>query len=100
MKTASDLNIQDADGYTPLHHAVSSKLRRATTLLLNGNADPNKTDKDGFLPLEIVINDSKPDDKLGEILVRKMKNSRFVISQCAHDVSCTPDKEILDLTLG
>ena len=79
MQHASNLNMQDEEtGFTPLHHAADLKLRRVAGLLLNGKANPHITDNEGLLPLDYAIDCKAPDDKLGELIVRKMKKSRYV----------------------
>lgn len=76
MQHASNLNMQDeVTGFTPLHHAADLKLRRVAGLLLNGKANPHITDNEGLLPLDYAIDCKAPDDKLGELIVRKMKKS-------------------------
>jgi len=44
-------NIQDKDGYTPLHYAAWKGHLKVVELLLEHGANPNIQDKDGYTPL-------------------------------------------------
>ncbi|KAJ5358197.1 Ankyrin-2 [Penicillium brevicompactum] len=52
----SQLNVDDADGWSPLHWACRAKFNEdVVRLLLSAGADPNKTTSDGWTPLDIAI---------------------------------------------
>ena len=58
LDQGADINVQDNDGKTPLHTAVSTifggREREAIAVLLNQGADANVRDNDGDAPLHTV----------------------------------------------
>jgi ankyrin repeat protein len=50
-----DPNIQDDEGWTPLHNAASNDYLNVVKLLLEHGADPNIQDNDGETPLHSAV---------------------------------------------
>lgn len=51
LANGADLNLRDADGCTPLHHAALSIDPSVAVMLLDAGADINAVDHDGLTPL-------------------------------------------------
>lgn len=54
LKRGEKVNQQDADKFTPLHHAVEGEGRETVKLLLEHGADPSIKNADGFTPLMLA----------------------------------------------
>ncbi|GAB5371897.1 hypothetical protein AAMO2058_001619600 [Amorphochlora amoebiformis] len=55
LKTGLDPNVEDDDGWTPLHWAVRHKNRDHVNKLLDRKADPNAQDKNGQTALHWAV---------------------------------------------
>ncbi|KAI1953890.1 putative ankyrin-repeat protein [Ophidiomyces ophidiicola] len=60
----SPLNASDADGLTPLHHAVSEGHGEAALILLRAGAEADKRDNDGHLAIDLA-----PDIKVRKFIL-------------------------------
>lgn len=80
LSKGANPNIQDNDGFTPLHYASQNNDVDLATLLLSKGANPNLLDKWGNIPLKRCRFDGK-NDTLIKILLdagsdpQKMNNS-------------------------
>lgn len=54
LKRGEKVNQQDADKFTPLHHAVEGEGKETVKLLLEHGADPSIKNADGFTPLMLA----------------------------------------------
>ncbi|MER2032820.1 ankyrin repeat domain-containing protein, partial [Exiguobacterium indicum] len=54
LKRGEKVNQQDADKFTPLHHAVEGEGKETVKLLLEHGADPTIKNADGFTPLMLA----------------------------------------------
>lgn len=54
LKRGEMVNQQDADKFTPLHHAVEGEGKETVKLLLEHGADPSIKNADGFTPLMLA----------------------------------------------
>ncbi|WP_339046990.1 ankyrin repeat domain-containing protein [Candidatus Mesenet endosymbiont of Phosphuga atrata] len=56
------LNLQDKDGKTPLHLAISNGNRKAVEFLVENGADFDKQDDKGITPFELALQDNRFSD--------------------------------------
>jgi 26S proteasome non-ATPase regulatory subunit 10 len=68
QKSASPINAADKFGMTPLHHACAEGHVEVAVLLVQLGADPDRTDKEGQLPIQLA-----PDDKTRQIIRRAIE---------------------------
>ena len=66
----ADVNIQDADGYTPLHLCARKGNENLCRLLLEHNADVNIQGKDGSTPLHLSARRKRDCSKIIDLLVK------------------------------
>ena len=67
----ADANIQDNNGYTPLHRAVMNGAVNLIGLLLEHKADVNIQDKYGLIPLHLSVRFSHEDcNKIIDLLLQ------------------------------
>jgi ankyrin repeat protein len=61
MKIILDLNIEDKNGWTPLHHAVRNSALNAIEFLLDNRVDDTRLTKQHEAPvhLAVIYNQSK-----------------------------------------
>ena len=69
------INMQDANGFTPLHLSIISKSSRIALKLLQNGADTSLKDSNGRTPLEFAIN--KGEDNIKDILEESKKCQLF-----------------------
>ena len=50
-----DLNIEDENGWTPLHHAVRNDALNSIEFLLNSGADDSRLNKQQDAPIHLAI---------------------------------------------
>lgn len=62
-----DINLQDNDGWTPLHLAVQSRRTDVVRLLLMKGADKTLKNQDGLTPLELCLHSGR-DTKTYELI--------------------------------
>ncbi|XGA07999.1 MAG: ankyrin repeat domain-containing protein [Wolbachia endosymbiont of Xenopsylla cheopis] len=53
------LNLQDEDGKTPLHLAISNGNRKAVEFLIENGADFDKSDNKGITPFELALENNR-----------------------------------------
>ncbi len=61
MKCILDLNIEDKNGWTPLHHAVRNNALNAIEFLLDNGVDDVRLNKQGEAPIHLAVIHNKSD---------------------------------------
>ena len=61
FESGMDLNIEDRDGWTPLHIAIRRDRREMVAYLLEQGADIDKVDGVGWTPLMEAVMDDMPE---------------------------------------
>ena len=79
LELGADANIQDVDGYTPLHSSVSEGHENLSKLLLKENADANTQNINGYTPLHSLV--VKGHENLVKVL---LKNNADANTQNIH----------------
>lgn len=78
IKSGADVNIQDAEGRTPLHYAVALGARRCIRLLVNsGRCDYSIQDKQGRYASDIAIEWTR-DYAVGRLLSKKQAMQAYI----------------------
>ena len=78
------INLQDADGYTALHHAVSKNTPESFTiikLLLENKADPKLRSVSGHMPIELLKIQGEPLPYQRQIIEELQKYTKYTFSE-------------------
>ena len=89
LNFGAEVNQQDDDGYTALHHAVYSSELDLTGLLLSSGADPNLEDwSSGFIPLLSAL--QQPDWDILELLLidTDVNHANWQMKTVLHIAAC------------
>ncbi len=61
VRLGADVNVQDHEGWTPLHAAASCELEHIVRYLLDSGAFPSPVNNEGDTPLDLVEEGSVAD---------------------------------------
>ncbi|XP_047410282.1 ankyrin repeat domain-containing protein 36C-like [Sciurus carolinensis] len=76
LENGADLNVQDPNGETPLHHAVYTDNTSIAAKLLSHNANIEAQNKDGHTPLLLALKENK--HHMAEFLIKAKANVHAV----------------------
>jgi hypothetical protein len=84
IQNGAQINLQDANGYTALHHAVSKNTPESYALikfLLENKADPKLRSNAGRLPIELLGIEGEPLPYQRQIIEELQKYTRYTFSE-------------------